>query len=276
MDTALFPVVTDADLRLPLYLTSVGHWTHQDPVHRAEGFPDFQWLQVLSGEGQLTVGSRRMTVKAGQGMCLYPNVPHRYEASKSPWGLYWVSFSGELAEPLLREAGIGECGVFGTVRPELAVAHLRGLYELASSSGGSFAGREFSKRLYAMLLDVRGVLEGFGADGQQMARLAPVLRLIDEQMHRSLTLAEMADAAGTSPQHLCALFRQALEMRPVEYLNRERIKRSKELMFRESGLPIREIARRVGFDHASYFGAVFKRLEGQSPERFKMMHGLKS
>jgi AraC-like DNA-binding protein len=222
------------------------------------------------------IGGRQMAVKAGQALCLYPNVPHRYEAVKSPWGLHWAAFNGPLSESLLREAGVGESGVYGTARPELAVAHLRGLYELASSSGGSFTGKEMSKRLYAMLLDLRGVLEGAGTGGPHMERLGPVLRLIDEHMHRTITLAEMAEAAETSPQHLCALFRQALEMRPMAYLNRERIKRSKELMFRESGLPIREVARRVGFEHASYFGAVFKRLEGQSPERFKRMHGLKS
>lgn len=275
MNSALFPVVTESDSRLPLYLTSVGHWTHQEPVHRPDGFPDYQWLHVVSGEGLLEVGGKQATVRAGQNFCLFPHMPHQYEAVKSPWGLYWVAFNGKLAAELLREAGISASGVHASSRPALVADHLRGMYETAQSAGRPFLGEEYSKRLYALLLDLRNTLHRSGHTEQHYARLAPVLRLIDEQLHRPLSISEMAAAIGASPQHLCALFRKTFALRPTEYVNRERVKRSKELMFREGNLPIREIARRVGFENPSYFGAVFKRLEGQSPERFKRMHGLK-
>ncbi|WP_219638437.1 AraC family transcriptional regulator [Cohnella sp. CFH 77786] len=274
-DIALFPVVSELDARLPVHLTTVGHWDHQDAMRRPDGFPHYQWLQIVSGEGELICGERRVTAKAGQGVCLYPRIPHRYAPIKSPWEIYWVSFDGGLAGQLLGQAGIAETGVYGTAEPELALSHLRNLLAAARSAPPTSA-IEFSKILYAFLLDLQTIVHGQPVKtGVHRSRLDPVLRLIEERLHRPIGIAELAGAIGTSPQHLCTLFRKTLGMRPMAYVNLERIKRSKELMFRHPDLPIRDVAARVGMDNPSYFGAVFKKLEGRTPEQFKHMHGLR-
>jgi len=274
MDIILFPDVTDADARLPVYLTTVGHWDHQESMKRPEGFPDYQWLQVVTGEGALEVGGQRLSVKAGQSLCLYPHIPHHYEPARGPWGLYWVSFNGIMAAPLLEQAGAGKSGVYTSGSPDTAVSQMRGMLELAQGPSRPFIGTEFSKRLYGFLLDLGSHREQPEWAERDRARLQPVLQYIDGRLDRQVTIAELAVEAGVSSQHLCTLFRRTLGIRPMAYVNRERIKRSKELMFRESGTPIREIASRVGIDNPSYFGVLFKRWEGQSPEQFKRMHGL--
>ncbi|MDB4868265.1 MAG: hypothetical protein JWR03_2598 [Cohnella sp.] len=275
MDTALFPVLTDQDAQLPLYLTSVGHWDHQESVRRPDGFPYYQWLQVVSGEGKVEIGPRRMTVKAGQALILFPHIPHQYEPVKGPWELYWASFAGGLTPELFREAGIVRSGVYPTALPDLPAQHLRHFLDMARS-GHSSAGVEYSKSLYGFLLDLRKFVQDRPPSSEQFrSRLQPVLRHIEQHLHRTISISEMADEIGTSPQHLCTLFRKTLAMRPMEYVNRERIKRSKELMFRHSGVTIREIARNVGMDNPSYFSSLFKKLEGISPEQFKRLHGLK-
>jgi AraC-like DNA-binding protein len=105
-------------------------------------------------------------------------------------------------------------------------------------------------------------------------KLHPVTQYIEENCHRPVTIAELADCIGVSSQYLCHLFKVTLNMRPMEYVNRERIHKSKEWMFREPTLKIQEIAARVGFDNPSYFSSVFRKLEGVSPERFKKSHGM--
>jgi AraC family transcriptional regulator of arabinose operon len=275
MDTALFPVLTDQDAQLPLYLTSVGHWDHQETVRRPDGFPYYQWLQIVSGEGEAAIGHRRITVKAGQALILFPHIPHQYEPSKGPWQLYWASFDGGLAAELLGQAGIVRSGVYPAARRDLPVQHLRNLLDMARS-GHSFAGVEYSKSLYGFLLDLpKFVQERSPISEQYRSRLQPALRHVEQHLHHTISISEMAETIGTSPQHLCTLFRKTLAMRPMEYVNRERIKRSKELMFRQSGLAIREVAREVGLDNPSYFSSLFKKLEGLSPEQFKRLHGLK-
>lgn len=55
----------------------------------------------------------------------------------------------------------------------------------------------------------------------------------------------------------------------MEYVNRERINRSKELMLQNPRLKLREVAASVGIDSPSYFSSVFRKIEGISPEQFR-------
>ncbi|MGM1045915.1 MAG: helix-turn-helix transcriptional regulator [Bacillota bacterium] len=64
-----------------------------------------------------------------------------------------------------------------------------------------------------------------------------------------------------------------MNIRPMEYVNRERINCSKQLIFLEPEQKIQDIAMRSGFEHPSYFCTVFKRFEGMTPEQFKKSHG---
>ncbi|MNG14784.1 HTH-type transcriptional activator Btr [compost metagenome] len=63
-------------------------------------------------------------------------------------------------------------------------------------------------------------------------------------------------------------------MRPMEYVNQQRVNRSKQLMFHAPERKMYEIAKQVGFENASYFCSVFRRKTGMSPDSFKKLHGL--
>jgi AraC family transcriptional regulator of arabinose operon len=270
-----FPIVTQTDSQLPVYLTSVGHWDHQERTRRPEGFLDYQWLQALSGTGELLVGDQRYLVKPGQGFFLFPHEPHVYQPLSGPWELQWISFNGNMIASLLQIAGITQSGVHTTTDPDILVAHMKSIYSVAIT-GHPFAGIECSKLVYAFLLDLmRSVWTSSPSATHSYLKLHPVIQFTEANCHRPITIDEMADRIGVSAQYLCHLFKVTLRMRPMEYVNRERINKSKEWMFREPGMKMQEIAARVGFDNASYFSSVFKRLSGMSPEQFKNFHGMR-
>jgi AraC family transcriptional regulator of arabinose operon len=277
MDSLAFPILTNMDSELPLHLTSVGHWDHQDRVRRPEGYLNYQWLQVVSGTGEVIVGSKRLVVKPGQGFFLFPHEPHSYQPLTEPWELQWVSFNGSLSESLLHRGGIKQSGVYSATDPDILITHMKNMYVIANTSN-PFSGIECSKLLYAFLLDlIRSVLSSSSSPSptQNYLKLHPVIQFTEANCHRPVTIDEMANCIGVSVQYLCHLFKITLKMRPMEYVNRERINRSKEWMFREPGLKMQDIASRVGFDNASYFSSVFKRIVGKSPEQFKKFHGMR-
>ena len=268
-----FPIVTETDAQLPLYLTSIGHWEAQERTKRPVGFPDFQWLQALSGTGELTVGNQRYAVKPGQGFFLFPNEAHAYRPLQEPWDVHWISFNGNLMPSLLKQAGIERSGVFTTTAPDSLITHMKSIYAM-SLTGHPFMGMECSKLLYAFLLDLmRNVWTSSPSTADNYMKLHPVTQYIEAHYDRTITIDELAQCIGISAQHLCHLFKITLKMRPMEYVNRERINKSKEWMFREPGMKMQEIALLVGFDTASYFSYVFKKVEGMSPEQFKRSHG---
>ncbi|MWV43963.1 helix-turn-helix domain-containing protein [Paenibacillus sp. HJL G12] len=272
MDIIRFCHLSDMDKRLPVYVTMTGQWDHQEPVHRPDGFAYYQWLLILSGEGILDVDGCVYNVKAGQAICLFPGVPHRYHAVDKPWKLMFISMDGSLCAPLLKQAGITLSHVYTVLNVEKMKTDISRLITSAGSSD-SFTGAECSKWLYSFLLDLpRHIYPN--QHTQHFERLQPVVRYIRQHCHLPLTIQLLAEQAHVTPQYLCMLFQKAFHMRPMEYVNRERIYISKELIALEPHLQIQEIARRSGFEHTSYFCTVFKRLEGLTPQQFKQSYFL--
>ncbi|MHA0857841.1 AraC family transcriptional regulator [Paenibacillus sp. CMAA1364] len=276
MDSIAFPIISEADSNLPIYLTSVGHWDNQVPTSRLEGFYCYQWLQVISGEGILNLDGQTYTVSTGQAICLYPNIPHSYQPISEPWALNFISFDGHLCSTLLDQVGVHQSGVFSLTDSDAILAHTTHLLTITSSER-SYLHVECSKILYTLLLDLsKYVFTNTDNMQQNVLRLQPVMQYMKQHCHESITIDEIAAYAGISPQYLCSLFKKTLMIRPMEYINRERITRSKELMFLSPSKRIQQIAKESGYEHPSYFCTVFKRLEGITPEQFKKSHRLHS
>lgn len=275
MNEYILPKLTERDLNLPLYVTSIGHWENQEAMQRPEGFPSHHWLHVISGEGRLQLNSEVFAVKEGQGFFLHPHTPHKYEAVREPWEVQFITFEGSLADSILSMAGISESGVYTMTSAEALIEQIRNMITTLQSFR-AYKGLECSKLLYSFLLDMTRYI---GTDNQielsHQTRIQPVIDYIEENFHKIITLDDLARVIQVTPQYLCLLFKLTAKLRPMEYVNRERIHRSKELMLRESERKLHEIAKAVGFEHPSYFSSVFRRLEGKSPAQFMKLHGLR-
>ncbi|SEU20347.1 AraC family transcriptional regulator [Paenibacillus sp. NFR01] len=272
MESQMIFIQAEDGPALPLYPTTYGYWAHQSEVIRPEGFPDYQLMQVLDGKGELEVGGRSRVVGPGDVFVLYPDEYHRYTPISRVWELAWVSFRGREASTLLAYAGIHGSGIRRLKAPALLPA-LKELLEYTDREEQMlYLGR--CKRLYALLLDLKGSFLEEESLRAGRKRLQPILTFIEENLHRPLTLEELSLVAGVSPQYLCRLFQQTLGIRPMAYINQQRINRSKQLMFSRRGDKMYAIANLSGFENISYFCAVFKRLTGMSPERFRLLHGI--
>lgn len=262
---------TEETIVLPLYATTIGYWEHQKETVRPVGFPDYQFHQVLEGKGELIVNEERYIVGPGDVFFLYPDIPHSYAPISRKWKLSWVSFNGREAGQMLQYAGIRKSGP-SRLREGKLLSPLREMLTMMNHNELG-ANLELSKLLYALLLDMKLNLVSPLNEDFEMERIKSVLQHIERNLHRALPLKELAEVASVSPQYLCRLFQKTLHDRPVTYINKQRINRSKQLMFDHREKKMYEIAQLVGFDNASYFCAVFKRVTGLKPEEFKLLHG---
>lgn len=265
---------TEEAAGLPVFMTTVGYWQHQSETDRPSGFPDYQLHQVLGGQGKLVLGEEEYVMGPGDIFFLFPGVPHRYMPVSTQWEIAWVSFNGREASHLLSYAGINLSGV-GKLRSGTLIKGIEQMLAMEGKDAADFE-VECSKLLYSVLLDLKKLLIEPAGRNEELERLKPVLRHIAQHLHRPLPLAELAEVASVSPQYLCRLFQKTMKMRPLYYVNQERVSQSKKLMFIERNKKIYEIAHQVGYENPSYFCAVFKRHTGMSPEDFKKLHGLSS
>lgn len=107
-----------------------------------------------------------------------------------------------------------------------------------------------------------GLLRGLGDE-----RLAPALSQMHARVEHRWTVAQLADAAALSRSAFFDRFTRAVGVAPMEYLLSWRMELAKDLLRRE-GMPIADVAERVGYASASAFSTAFSRHLGQSPRQY--------
>ena len=98
--------------------------------------------------------------------------------------------------------------------------------------------------------------------------LAPVLRWIEENAHRDLSLDTIAARAGLSVRTLHRRFHEETGGTPMQWLTGVRIRHAKELL-ETTGQGVDRIAHQVGFPSPTNFRAQFKRSTGVTPQAYR-------
>jgi AraC family transcriptional regulator, L-arginine-responsive activator len=101
-------------------------------------------------------------------------------------------------------------------------------------------------------------------------RLAHVVQYIRENLHRPLTVNELARQACLSRAQFFRAFQRELGETPVQFINRERLERARSRM--RQGLSVTQACLESGFQSLTYFSRVFRQVEGISPSAWKAAH----
>ncbi len=130
-------------------------------------------------------------------------------------------------------------------------------------------------RLVEALIDAFLEKQHTEAERIESERPEPVRRalkrmreIIDEDAQRSVSLADLARAAGVTEKHLCRLFARTLGHTPVRTYNLLRLQLGLALLSR-SNLAVKEIALRCGYENAFHFSRVFGKAFGAAPTRVR-------
>jgi AraC family transcriptional regulator, arabinose operon regulatory protein len=267
---------SEVENELPYQLIGAGCDFYQYPVKRPFGFPTFQWIQTVSGTGALITEDGTLQIPPGCGLLLYPNDPHEYRAAQEPWYVNWMSFTGFHIKDMLRYLGLASTGVYGIAEPPALLAHMRKALSTLKSDY-PLRGVDGSVIVYQLMMDFFKFVQREGAVSHDahVRRLKPALDLIEREMHRPLTLEDLANAVGVTQPYFCELFKSITRYRPTEYVNQRRVERAKELLIRTSD-KVHDIARNVGFESDSYFSTVFRKYEGVSPRVYRETNGVAS
>ncbi|MFE0378774.1 GlxA family transcriptional regulator [Streptomyces inhibens] len=98
--------------------------------------------------------------------------------------------------------------------------------------------------------------------------LEPLLRWMQDNARRDLTLDDLASQAGMSVRTLNRRFREQTGTSPLQWLHRARIRQAQYLL-ETTTHPVDRIALQVGFGSPTAFRDRFKRLIGTSPHAYR-------
>lgn len=98
--------------------------------------------------------------------------------------------------------------------------------------------------------------------------LEPLLRWMEDNVRRDLTLDDVAAQGGMSVRTLNRRFREQTGTSPLQWLHRARIRQAQYLL-ETTAHPVERIAAQVGFGSPTAFRERFKRLTGTSPHAYR-------
>ncbi|MGI5152873.1 GlxA family transcriptional regulator [Plantactinospora sp. CA-294935] len=99
--------------------------------------------------------------------------------------------------------------------------------------------------------------------------LQPLLTWLTDNLHAPLTLAAIAGEASMSTRSLSRHFRDQTGSTPMQWLNRQRIRRA-QLLLETSDQPVEHVGELVGFTSATAFRERFRQIVGVSPRHYRL------
>ena len=107
--------------------------------------------------------------------------------------------------------------------------------------------------------------QDLSSDDSTVALFLRDLRTNPNSLSHPWTVPEMAERCGVSEATFSRICRRAVNTSPSDYLLRSRLSAAAELLRRESGRTVLDVAMACGFSSSQYFATAFRRLYGRSP-----------
>lgn len=252
-------------------------------VAHPERHPYCEISLACAGEGSFSVENEQAKFRARDILLVGTGLPHWGEISRYPYRFITVYFLPSVLIELdperdgpriLRRFTARQSLANRIIRPSRELGrHLVPLFEQIVSE---FEGKEFGReiRLRTLLMELlvsllrwehrhgrSGSVAPMDVDWQPIFRVLDYLR---QNYTEPIYASKLAQASGMSESRLKILFRRALGMSWVKYLQGYRIHRAAALLS-QPGSNVTEAAFAVGFESLSHFNSVFRSFLGVSP-----------
>ena len=268
MDIAEYPIVT-APCGLPFVLCGIGKSDRQQSVVHNDGSSFYQILYAKNGVGRLIYNGFEYEIKAGDAVVLMPDVPYEYCEIEPPWEICWIIFVGESMDKTLGRMGLDSFAIIHFNNIFVIDEIFRRLLEKAETKD-ALTVFNAAPALFALITELfrQKQIDSKLTQKSDLTLIVPALKYIEKHYKEQITLDEIAETLGITPEHFCTVFKSKMQVRPFEYIALMRIQEAKRLLT-TTDMSIAEIGKAVGYADKSYFGSVFKRYERVSPSVFR-------
>ncbi|MFD0715014.1 helix-turn-helix domain-containing protein [Paenibacillus sp. GCM10027626] len=252
------------------YVQEIGHF-HAFPAYFTERskLDSYLFVYTVSGHGRLTYKGKTYPLSAHQLFFIDCREYQHYAAqSGQTWELLWVHLHGQ-STAAYYEQFAQQGGPVRTVSPDhryqRIIHELIALHRYKRLHNELLASRLLVDLLTELLLTEEA---SESAAGSIPPYIAELLHFIEQHCHQKWSLEQFSKLVAVNKYHLAKQFKKYTGLSPGEYMINARITRAKELL-KYSGVPVAEIAERIGIDNVSHFINLFKARTGQTPLAFR-------
>jgi len=238
----------------------VAHCGHVPPERgwrmREHSHAEFHELIIVAaGELEVRLRSHRLLARRGEALFYPRGAAHQEQAvGEEPLETYFIAFRTPA------KVTFDDWPLQNLDREGRILALGRWMHELTPPNG-----EEETRLREALFL---GVAHEYTAPPHPGRRglTRRILRHVLDHLPEQLRLADLAAAAELSKYHFLRAFRAETGVTPMCFLRQKRVEAARVLLL-TTPLPLKTIARQVGFADEYQLSRVFKRVTGMAPSR---------
>ena len=254
--------------RMLFYMSTCGYYyTNYDYRIEREDYHNYMLLYICDGRLSLRSGSQTMVASAGQVGFLNCHEPHEYHTIGNT-EFVWLHLDGSPTADFYEQAVQMHGGfVFDTPYAEQIK---NGIYEIvfAFRNEQTLSEVRLSQKLYTLLTAMVDTASQEAGQTEENDTVSKAMHFIQEQYMNPISLLDVATHVNMSQFHFSRLFKKDCGYSPHEYLILTRLNRAKHLL-KTTGLPVKVIAQKVGYQNVSSFTNAFTDRVGISPTLFR-------
>lgn len=256
---------------LPLLLRSIGIEHKQESVVRPKGVGFHQWFCCTAGAGEARIGSVKCIIREGDLLFIRAREGHSYHATSDEWVLNYVGFEGSICESLFRTLGMTASSAYSIPTPLTFLNDLSELYELTEHPAPNRKA-QYAEKLFHMLLGLAPQITYIhgGAIEADNIFVARAVRYMEDHFSEDISIRDISEAVGLTPEYLCSIFKQEMGQTLISSLTIVRISHARNMLAQYPEKHAAEIGAMCGFQSPSYFGTVFKKVCGITPNQYRL------
>ena len=272
LEKSIYPYNPEART-LPFFLSGIGGSEYQGRVDRPDGYKWDQILFCAAGGGTLEYDEKEVRIGAGDYFFLPKDKPHAYYPDGELWDVSWIAFEGSVCDEILLRFGMTEPVV---IKPadETTMERIFEKMVISQENDILYCDHICSGLVYDYLIEFHRLMDADAdsARSRQLSMLLPALRYMHDNFRHDISISQLSEIIGVTPQHFCRVFRKTMNVRPNEFLTQIRLDEAKRLLA-EKDVSVSDAAVGSGFRNAGYFSTVFRKHEGVPPAEYKKRCG---
>lgn len=266
----MFPSVEEVS-DLPFYVFSIGLHELQPRIVRPEGYEYDQFFYNTCGSGRLEMNGKVYELPEGSAFFIPAKMPHSYYPDGDIWDVRWMTPGGSALPGLLQKFHLEEGGVF-MVQDESELDRLLHQMRMALIHHPKHGNVLSAGLVYAFILEfiyqtsLRDISEEVRTPYEH--QMLALKEYVAQHYMHPISLADLCQVVPVTHQHMCRMFKEALGVSPMEYVNRVRIENACSLLL-YSDYSVNLIGEKCGFHNMNYFCKVFKEQKHITPMEYR-------